>query len=110
MKEDMTDGRRGGWRPVSCIIIALIASALVVAGGYTFLVIMMGVTGAGSPKLAERWSKELEGFAGPDSSGKADPLIDSKTYPNGEWVFGLSQNSHGPWWLGGGMVVLKDSR
>jgi hypothetical protein len=95
---------------IRCGVIALVVILLLIAAGYAFVIIVMGVNDSGSPRLAEEWARDLDRFASPNAALKSNPQVGSKTYPDGEWVFGLSQNSHGPWWLGGGTVVVKDSR
>lgn len=64
----------------------------------------------GSPELAAEWRDALLAAAGPDEAAAADPDIVVLRFPNGEWVFGKSQDSHGIWRRGGGTLVVRDSR
>jgi hypothetical protein len=70
----------------------------------------MSGNSSGSPELAEEWQALLEPLVSPEQAMQTDARIQSGRFPDGEWVFGLSQNSHGLWEKGGGTLVVKDSR
>jgi hypothetical protein len=65
---------------------------------------------SGSPKLAEEWRATLVPIHDPDEAAARVPHVQIIRFPDGEWVVGLSANSHGIWVRGGGTVVVKDSR
>ncbi len=60
---------------------------------------------------AKELRREVEAVPDPDTLPKDDMWAAVKC-ANGEWVLGVSTDSHGMYsqWLGGGTVVLKDSR
>jgi hypothetical protein len=64
----------------------------------------------GSPELAAEWRAALLAAPGPDEAAAADPDVVVLRFPNGEWAFGKSQDSHGTWRRGGGTLVVRDSR
>jgi hypothetical protein len=94
------------WRsPV--IIVLLIASALVFL--FMFLV---ASDGHGSAAGAAHLRTLVEPIADPESGQGSDPEYGCKRFSNGEWVLGISRDSHGLLcrFYGGGTVVFKDSR
>lgn len=70
-----------------------------------------GVNDNGSPELAEEWRSALQPLSLSAGDFHAEhPGIEVVRFPNGEWVIGLAQNSHGLFVRGGGSRVVKDSR
>ena len=65
---------------------------------------------SGSPELAAEWWAAFLAALGPDEAAAADPDVVVLRFPNGEWAFGKSQDSHGIWRRGGGTLVVRDSR
>jgi hypothetical protein len=65
---------------------------------------------SGSPELAAEWRAALLAATGPDEAAASDPDVVVLRFPNGEWVFGKSQDSHGIWRRGGGTLVVRDSQ
>jgi hypothetical protein len=59
--------------------------------------------------LAWKWANQLGEYPNLDAAQAADNRIWGKRFADGQWVFGLSQDSHGSP-LTGGTVVVKDSR
>jgi hypothetical protein len=93
---------------------------LVFLAGFGVLVLLLGcplwflreqfaISDSGSPKLAREWAAQLEPFNDVDAAKASNDQISGQSFSNGEWVFGLSQNSHGSPRTGGTLVV-KDSR
>jgi hypothetical protein len=91
------------------LIISVGAVMLLCWGPVGWLILFFGVNNNGSPALAREWKDELAPFADPESAKAKYPQTDSARFENGEWVFGLSQDSHGLFHRGGGTVVVKDS-
>lgn len=93
-------------------VVALILLVLFVAMGITaflltstFFSAMAFGMGKGDPRYAARWRDRLSAL--PDSAKAAYSSIQSKRFPNGEWIFGVSSDSHDSHW--GGTIVVKDS-
>lgn len=63
--------------------------------------------GKGSTTYSERWRSRLAPLPDPTAARSAYPEIEVMEFANGEWVFGVSSDSHGSHW--GGTVVVKDS-
>jgi len=63
--------------------------------------------GAGNVKYATTWRDRFERFDDPESAQAAYSAVEAKRFPNGEWVFGVSSDSHGSHW--GGTIVVRDS-
>jgi hypothetical protein len=63
--------------------------------------------GAGNRRYANRWLDRLQGFSDPESAQTAYPEVQFKRFENGEWVMGVSDDSHRSRW--GGTIVVKDS-
>ena len=64
----------------------------------------------GSPALATEWHARLASYGNPKEASSRDPHIEVLHFTNGQWLFGLAQDSHGIWRRGGGTLVVKDSR
>jgi hypothetical protein len=63
--------------------------------------------GTGSLEYAQLWSKRFQALRSIQQAHATYPEVRSRTFPNGEWIFLVSANSHrNPW---GGTVVTKDS-
>lgn len=63
--------------------------------------------GNGSESYALKWSAKLEDINSVEEAYSKHSNIYVKNFDNGEWVFGVSSDSHSnPW---GGTIVLKDS-
>ncbi len=64
--------------------------------------------GAGSVAHANVWRERFQQVGDPDAARKAFAGIVAKRFSGGEWVFGVSEDSHAS--PEGGTIVLKDSR
>jgi hypothetical protein len=68
----------------------------------------LNAMGEGSARRAEVWRERLRTIPDPDTARAIGPKVVSKRFADGEWVFGVCEDSHmNP---DGGTVVLKDSR
>jgi hypothetical protein len=87
---------------------------LLCCGGGALLIhlvqLLTGINNSGSPELAQEWRAVLEPFADPEDAARKDSRVQGKRFADGDWVFGLCQNSHGLLQPGGGTLVVKDSR
>jgi hypothetical protein len=63
--------------------------------------------GKGSPAYAAKWRARLHPLSDPDAARATHPEIEVLRFGNGEWVIGVSDDSHASHW--GGTVVVKDS-
>ncbi len=64
-------------------------------------------TSVGSEYYAQKWSARFENISSIEQLKKEYPNIEYVICENGEWLFGISSDSHfNPW---GGTIVLKDS-
>jgi hypothetical protein len=95
-------------------VVALILLVLLVAAGTTtflltstFFSAMAFGMGKGDARYAVRWRDRLSALPDPDSAKAAYSSIQSKRFANGEWIFGVSSDSHDSHW--GGTIVVKDS-
>jgi hypothetical protein len=93
-------------------ILAAVAGCVVLGGcgGLYAIWLTIAINDRGSPELAMEWRAILQAAPGPEEAVAADPEVVVLRFPNGEWVFGKSQNSHGCWRRGGGTLVVRDSR
>src|SRR5689334_5621079 len=67
----------------------------------------LNAMGEGSVRRAEMWRERFQEVADPDAA-RSCPGVVSKRFADGEWVFGVCDDSHmNP---DGGTIVLKDSR
>jgi hypothetical protein len=95
-------------------IVALILVIVIsVVGSATFLLtstfasaLAFGM-GVGDTRYAAKWRDRFAPLPDPETAKAAYPEVEAKRFPNGEWVFGVSADSHGSHW--GGTVVYKDS-
>jgi hypothetical protein len=94
---------------VTGILLLLGTMACLVAA--MFINGVVGVTDSGDPELASEWKTVLTPLT--LSTGeirKEHSGLEVVSFPNGEWVIGFAQNSHGLFVRGGGTFVVKDSR
>lgn len=64
--------------------------------------------GAGSEYYAEKWTKRFQTLNSVAEAKAKYSNVAAREFPNGEWIFWVSSNSHGnPW---GGTIVTRDSR
>ena len=54
----------------------------------------LNAMGEGSPRRAETWRRRLQGVADPDVARAIGPKVVSKRFADGEWVFGVCEDSH----------------
>lgn len=64
-------------------------------------------TAKGSPEYAAKWREVFDGVADPDDAHAHYPEVQFKRFGKGEWVFGVSRDSHR--FPDGGTIVVKDS-
>jgi hypothetical protein len=90
------------------VLVVLIVAPSVVA----LFFLLVASTGTGSPEGATRLWALVAPIPDPESGQGCDPEYGYKWFPNGEWVLGISRDSHGILckFNGGGTVVFKDSR
>jgi hypothetical protein len=88
--------------------VALVVTLGLLAGGLFWLWQLTAICDSGSARLAQEWAERLEAFPDVEAARASDGQIWGQRFANGEWVFGLSQNSHGSPFTGG-TVVVKDS-
>jgi len=97
------------------IMLGVFAALLVLIGtpiGYVWFG-MSNSGGSGSMSEAVKLRPVVEAMPEPTETSvdrKAETV--GIRFPNGEWVTGVTKDSHGLYskWYGGGTVVLKDSR
>ncbi|UCC22296.1 MAG: hypothetical protein JSW23_10970 [Planctomycetota bacterium] len=66
------------------------------------------VMGSGSQRYARKWSRRFEPLNSIEEAISVCPNIFTLEFPNGEWLFWVSADSHGnPF---GGTIVTRDSR
>ena len=94
------------WRRATLLIVTVLASFVVL---FLFFAVS---SGSGSPDGAVSLRALVEPIANPEAGEGTDPEYATKRFSNGEWVLGISRDSHGILcrFHGGGTVVLKDSR
>ena len=63
--------------------------------------------GEGSPEYARWWGTAFRKVSDPESAKALYPEVAVKRFDNGEWIFGISLDSHAS--IRGGTIVLKDS-
>ncbi|MCE9533393.1 MAG: hypothetical protein K8T89_20050 [Planctomycetes bacterium] len=73
----------------------------------TFLSAWVIGLGKGSPAYAEKWRARLAAIPDPDAALAAYPEVEVVRCTNGEWVMGVSYDSHRSNW--GGTVVVRES-
>lgn len=82
----------------------------VLAGGLLVINSCMegpGELGTGDPEYAEKWHGRIQLLSDPDAARAQFPEVEILRFDNGEWVFGVSDDSHSS--AHGGTVVTKDS-
>lgn len=62
----------------------------------------------GSPTYAKEWKERFEDLPDPEVAKARYPDVETKKYTNGEWIFGVCRDSHGP--PPRDTIVVKDSR
>jgi len=92
---------------VVLIILAVIAGLITYAITSTPLSTWVFGLGEGSPDFAEKWRARLQPLADPDAARALYPEVEVLRFAGGEWVIGVSDDSHASAW--GGTVVVKDS-
>jgi hypothetical protein len=93
----------------STAIIICVALALLCGLGAYWFARTMTICDTGSPRPARQWAALLESAPDIEAARRADQNVWGTTFADGEWVFGLSHDSHGSPWTGG-TVVCRDSR
>ena len=93
---------------LACLLLAIFVGVPIALFSLYFLA-SVG-SNRGSVKLATVWRDTLQKYKTPDEAKGHVRNLEVAHFKNGEWAFGLSQNSHGAWLRGGGTVVVKDSR
>jgi len=97
-------------RPLLWVAIGLSAVCAIPCGFFGLWAAAAGGSDKGSPALAAEWKAELSQFQSPEEAQAKDPKVIVRRFPDGSWVFGRCQSSHGMWKRGGGTVVVKDSK
>lgn len=64
--------------------------------------------GQGDAGYAQKWRERLEPLADPEEACGRYPEVVAEKFENGEWIFGVCDDSHRSHW--GGTIVVKDSR
>jgi hypothetical protein len=93
------------WILYGCAFLSAVVCAFCVSG-----IVILGGRSSGSNSLAAEWRDQLSQHADPEKAQAVIPEIVTLRFRNGEWVFGLSKDSHGMWRRGGGTLVVRDSR
>jgi hypothetical protein len=63
--------------------------------------------GVGSVRHATEWRERFRTLSKPEAAKRAYPEIVEKRFDNGEWIFGICEDSHTS--PEGGTIVVKDS-
>lgn len=63
--------------------------------------------GRGSPEHAQKWREAFADITDPEMAKARYPEVACKRFKNGEWIFGISEDSHES--PSGGTMVVKDS-
>lgn len=95
------------WRRIALIVLLVIGPILGYLLTCTVLSAWVFGLGHGDSNYARTWKQRIEALPDPATAKVAYPEIEATTFPNGEWVFGVSSDSHGSHW--GGTIVIKDS-
>ena len=65
--------------------------------------------GTGSVESAQKWAKRFANLHSIDAAHKKYPdIVVFRTFPNGEWIYGICEDSHSSPW--GGTIVIRDSK
>jgi len=105
--------RRPMSRKTKSFLASVLLVALIAAVPFGFFALYFAVSAGhdrGCPQLAALWRNTLQKYETPDDAAARVRHLATRRFENGEWMFGLAQNSHGIWLRGNGTVVLKDSR
>ena len=94
------------WK-VLLVCVGLMTGLLTYALTCTALSAWVFGLGRGDRGFAEKWYHRLQTLPDLETAQAAYPEIEGKRFQNGEWVFGVSADSHGSYW--GGTIVVKDS-
>jgi hypothetical protein len=94
------------WR-IAFLILILIAGLVAYVITCTPISTWVFGLGAGSPAFAEKWRARLQPIGDPDSATALYSDIEVVRFKDGDWVIGVSDDSHASPW--GGTVVVKDS-
>jgi len=84
----------------------------IISGLFVILILLMFIIsflpmGSGSESYANKWSQNFVSIKNINQATKKYPYLDYKEFETGEWIIGISSNSHhNPW---GGTIVTKDS-
>ena len=89
------------------LIFLLMGSALGYLLTCTALSAWVFGLGHGDEHYARIWKHRIESLPDPETAKAHFSEIQARSFPNGEWVFGVSSDSHGSYW--GGTIVIKDS-
>ena len=88
------------------ILITFVAAIWLVV--FLLLFSLFAPMGTGSKRFAKKWAKKFESIKTLEEAKTEYSWLKFREFKNGEWIFGISSNSHGnPW---GGTVVTKDSK
>lgn len=98
------------FRSLKRIAISLVAAGLLLLILIAFVYLkFFAVSNKGSVELALKYSSLLSDYNDPTSVSLSNEDIWVINCDNGEWMMGMSKDSHGGWRRGGGTVVTKDS-
>lgn len=89
-------------RTIIKTLLALLAIFLLLT-----LLLSLLPMGTGSESYANKWAENFHPIKNVNQAIEMYPIIEYKKFDNGEWIIGISSNSHyNPW---GGTIVTKDS-
>jgi hypothetical protein len=93
------------------VIVALV-TLLIATPFVLFFVYIFTSGGEGSLAVAQQLKLKLESIPSPEAGKGSDFEYFWHRFPDGEWMIGISRDSHGFFskYRGGGTVVFKDSR
>lgn len=66
-------------------------------------------TGNGSTYYAQKWASQFKAWDKPETAKANCPRVASRTFPNGEWLYGVFEDSHSSKFFGG-TIVIRDSK
>jgi hypothetical protein len=92
---------------ISLLVLAVLAGLVAYAITSTPFSAMWFGMGEGNPAYAQKWHDRLQPLADPDAAAALYPEVEVLWFANGEWVIGVSDDSHASHW--GGTVVVRDS-
>ena len=93
------------------VIITLVA-LLITTPFALFFVYIFTTGGEGSLIVAQQLKSKLDEVPNPEAGEGCDSEYFWHRFPDGEWIIGITRDSHGFFskYRGGGTVVMKDSR